>query len=159
MAHAAMAALFVTCSPEVFRLTISPAPPAGAFPAAAALPVRRRPLLWLLAIVLVLQLAGAARHDHEFASKAQHCVSCMAHAQPHAPPPGAALRAVPSTPHVLHTVPAAAALRAGASTPDYLLPPPHAPPGFLLAARAAAVQALRPRPVLAVPTHIQQQET
>ncbi|MGX4643113.1 hypothetical protein [Massilia sp. SYSU DXS3249] len=115
-------------------MTNSPAPPAGAFPAAAVLPVRRRTMLWLLAIVLVLQLLGAARHDHELASKAQHCVSCMAHAQPHAPPPGAVLRPVPSTPPVLHAVPAAPAPLAAASTPDYLLPPPHAPPGFLLAA-------------------------
>lgn len=94
---------------------------------------RGRRAAWLVALCLVLQPFAAAQHEHEAAAKPQHCVSCMLHAQPQAAPPDTVLAVAPFSWNLLHAL-APAPLRQRLARPvDYLLPPSHAPPVFLLA--------------------------
>lgn len=99
-------------------------------PLAAA---RGRLLLWIGAIVLLLQLFAAAGHDHERESQVQECVACAVQAQSHAPPP--AMQAAPAAvAPVLARQVAPVAIAVHPSRPaSYLLPQPHAPPASYLA--------------------------
>jgi len=94
-------------------------------PVAAA---RARLLLWIGALVLLLQLLAAVGHDHERESTAQDCVACSVQAQSHAAPPApqAAPAAVAWLLALLVSPPAIAAHAARPA--NYLLPQPHAPP-------------------------------
>jgi len=89
-------------------------------------------LAWLLAIALVVQLFGLTQHDHPHSAKSQHCAACTLHAQPHGAPPVASLATAPVK-WVLLTIVLSTVAGAEAAPPvDYLLPPAHAPPVFLL---------------------------
>jgi len=94
-------------------------------PLAAA---RGRLLLWVGAIVLLLQLFAAVGHDHESEPTFQDCVACSVQAQSHAAPP--TLPAAPAAgAWVLAQVLAPAAISARPPRfAGYLLPQPHAPP-------------------------------
>lgn len=93
-----------------------------------------KPAHWLIlalaALVFIVQLLGAAHHDHELAAKSQHCVSCVLHAQPHAAPPDAVLRVVPLAWILEYAVIGTLITAAPPAVSDYLLPLPHAPPPF-----------------------------
>lgn len=89
-------------------------------------------LAWLLAIALLVQLFGLTQHDHPHSAKSQHCTACTLHAQPHAAPPALTLAAVPVRWVLLHLVLPTLAVAHAAPAVDYLLPPAHAPPAFLL---------------------------
>ena len=93
-------------------------------PAAA----RGRLLLWLVAMVLLLQLVAAVGHDHDGESRAQECVACALQAQSPATPP--APRAVPGAfAPVLAQVLAAPGVVVRTPRPlAWLLPQPQAPP-------------------------------
>lgn len=86
--------------------------------------------LWLAAVIVIVQLLGAAHHDHELAAKSQHCVSCVLHAQPHAAPPDAVPRIAPFGWILEHAVTATLIAAVPPAVSDYLLPLPHAPPLF-----------------------------
>lgn len=98
----------------------------------AAIRGRNAWLAWLLAIALVVQLFGLTQHDHPHSAKSQHCTACTLHAQPHGAPPVVRVATAPVK-WVLLTIvlPTRAVARAVAPV-DYLLPPAHAPPVFLL---------------------------
>lgn len=100
-------------------------------PAPAA--ARGRLLLWVGAIVLLLQLFAALGHDHDIASKAQDCVACSVQAQSHAAPP--APQAAPATRAwvLAHIVTPGAIPAAPARPTIHLLPQPHAPPASAFA--------------------------
>jgi len=89
-----------------------------------------RHAVWLIVIVFLLQFLGATQHHHEPKAKAQHCVACALHAQPHAAPPGTTLAPLPSGWILLHALVRTEAGRAPAIEADYLLPPAHGPPAF-----------------------------
>lgn len=101
------------------------AAPAHHQPLAAA---RGRLLLWLGAIVLLLQLFAAVGHDHELESQVQDCVACSMQAQSHAAPPAPA-SAPGAFSMVLAQIVSPVAIAASPSRlAAYLLPQPHAPP-------------------------------
>lgn len=109
------------------------APPRHHRPAAA----RGRPAPWLggwlVIAVFLLQLFAVTLHDdHELAAKSQHCVACALHATPHAAPPDTVLPVAPLRWTLLYALAPAQPPRRLAHSADYLRPPPHAPPSFLL---------------------------
>ncbi|MDQ2821509.1 MAG: hypothetical protein M3Y65_14150 [Pseudomonadota bacterium] len=89
-------------------------------------------LAWLLAIALVVQLFGLTQHDHPHSAKSQHCTACTLHAQPHAAPPLVKFAAAPVKWVLLTIVLQAFTAAPAGPAVAYLLPPPHAPPAFLL---------------------------
>lgn len=89
---------------------------------------RGRLLLWLGALVLLLQLFSAVGHDHDTEARAQECVACsvLTHTQaaPLAPPtsmPASGARLV-------GLLPAALVRQTVAAPAGWFLPQPHAPP-------------------------------
>lgn len=89
-------------------------------------------LAWVLALALLVQLFGLTQHDHPHSAKSQHCTACTLHAQPHAAPPVPGLAVASVRWVVLHLVLPTLAVAHAAPAVDYLLPPAHAPPAFLL---------------------------
>jgi len=90
-----------------------------------------RLLPWLMAIVFLLQMLGAAGHHHELHAKTPHCVSCTLHAQPHAAPPPATLAPVSTGWALVHALVYMRATQAPATAAPFLLPPAQGPPAFL----------------------------
>lgn len=90
-----------------------------------------RLLPWLMAIVFLLQMLGAAEHHHELHAKHPHCVSCTLHAQPHAAPPDTTLTPALAGWSLVHALVYARAAPAPAAAAPFLLPPAHGPPAFL----------------------------
>lgn len=89
-------------------------------------------LLWLAAIVFLLQMLAATEHHHEPGAKPHHCIACTVHAQPHAGPPDLRVAPAPfawTLLRILASVPAGAQ---PAFASDYLRPPPQGPPILLL---------------------------
>lgn len=94
---------------------------------------RGRLLLWVGAIVLLLQLFAAAGHDHELESSLQDCVACTVQAQSQAAPPAPRAEPVASGRALAYIVQPIARAVPAAGVGLRLLPQPHAPPASALA--------------------------
>ena len=90
-----------------------------------------RLLPWLMVLVFLLQMLGAAGHHHELHAKSPHCASCTLHAQPHAAPPDTTLAPIPLGHILMQALVYAGAAQAPAAAPAFLLPPAQGPPAFL----------------------------
>lgn len=89
---------------------------------------RGRMLLWVGALVLLLQLFAAVGHDHETEARTQECVACsvLSHAQAAPPAPPASVPVSPA--RLAGLLPAALVRQPNAAPAGWLLPQPQAPP-------------------------------
>jgi hypothetical protein len=93
--------------------------------------VRGRVLVWLAALIFLLQMLAATEHHHELSAKSQHCVACTLHAQPHAAPPAPVLPLAPFAWQLLATLATLDVGSAHVPASAHLRPPPQGPPAFL----------------------------
>lgn len=87
-----------------------------------------RLVVWLAAVILLLQLLGATQHRHDLAHHVSDCAGCMLAAQPPSPPPPQIIPEVPVTQAVVQYQLVLPAPVQATSSAGFLIPHAQAPP-------------------------------